>query len=42
MGNKSRNSFLIQGSILAFAGILVRVIGLLYRIPLNRILGMWV
>ena len=39
MGNKSRNSFLIQGSILAFAGILVRVIGLLYRIPLNRILG---
>ena len=39
MGNKSRNSFLIQGSILAFAGILVRVVGLLYRIPLNRILG---
>lgn len=40
MGNKSnRNSFLIQGSILAFAGILVRVIGLVYRIPLNRILG---
>lgn len=40
MGNKSsKNSFLIQGSILAFAGILVRVIGLVYRIPLNRILG---
>lgn len=40
MTNKSnRNSFIIQGSILAFAGILVRVIGLLYRIPLNRILG---
>lgn len=35
----SKNSFLIQGSILAFAGILVRVIGLVYRIPLNRILG---
>ena len=40
MSNKSnKNSFLIQGSILAFAGILVRVIGLVYRIPLNRILG---
>lgn len=40
MGHKSnRNSFIIQGSILAFAGILVRVIGLIYRIPLTRILG---
>ena len=39
MGKKSgKNSFIIQGSILAFAGILVRVIGLIYRIPLNRIL----
>lgn len=34
-----KNSFIIQGSILAFAGILVRVIGLIYRIPLTRILG---
>ena len=40
MSNKSKsNSFIIQGSILAFAGMLVRVIGLIYRIPLNRILG---
>lgn len=40
MGRKSsKNSFIIQGSILAFAGILVRVIGLIYRVPLNRILG---
>ena len=40
MSNKSKsNSFIIQGSILALAGILVRVIGLIYRIPLNRILG---
>ena len=40
MGKKTNsNSFIIQGSILAFAGILVRVIGLIYRIPLNRILG---
>lgn len=37
--NSSKNSFIIQGSILAFAGILVRVIGLIYRVPLNRILG---
>ena len=35
----NRNSFIIQGSILAFAGILVRIIGLIYRIPLTRILG---
>ncbi len=42
MTSKSRfnkNSFVIQGSILALAGILVRVIGLIYRIPLTRILG---
>lgn len=32
-------SFLVQGSILAAAGILVRFIGLLYRIPMTRILG---
>ncbi|MCD8083039.1 MAG: polysaccharide biosynthesis protein [Clostridiales bacterium] len=31
--------FLIQGSILAAAGIIVRFIGLLYRIPMTRILG---
>lgn len=40
MTNKnSSTNFLVQGSILAFAGILVRVIGLIYRIPLNNILG---
>ena len=32
-------SFIIQGSILAFASILVRLIGLIYRIPMTRILG---
>ena len=38
--NKTGSSnFLIQGSILAVAGILVRIIGLIYRIPLNNILG---
>ena len=36
--NKSGN-FLVQGSILAIAGIIVRLIGLAYRIPLIRIIG---
>lgn len=34
----SRN-FLVQGSILAAAGIIVRLIGLLYKIPMTRTLG---
>lgn len=38
MSNK-KNNFLVQGSILAMAGILTRVIGIIYRIPLNNILG---
>lgn len=33
------DSFLVQGSILAAAGIIVRLIGLFYKIPLTRILG---
>jgi len=33
------NDFLIQGAILAIAGILVRLIGLAYRVPLLRIIG---
>ncbi len=36
--NKS-NHFLIQGSILAVTSLLVRVIGLLYRIPMTNIIG---
>ena len=32
-------NFVIQGSILALAGILVRIIGMLYRMPLNDIIG---
>ena len=32
-------NLLIQGSILAVAGILVRFIGLLYKVPMIRILG---
>lgn len=33
------NNFLVQGAILAIAGILVRLIGFAYRVPLLRIIG---
>ena len=33
------SKFLMQGTILAAAGIIVRLIGLLYKIPMTRILG---
>ena len=36
--NKKRN-FIVQASILGIAGILVRIIGLLYRVPLTQIIG---
>ena len=36
---KSGASFLIQGSVLAVASILVRLIGLVYRIPMTNVLG---
>ena len=36
---KGKPSFLVQGTILAMAGILVRIIGLIYRIPMTNILG---
>lgn len=36
---KNSTSFLVQGSILAMASIVSRVIGLLYRIPLINIIG---
>lgn len=40
MSAKSKNNqFLIQGSILAIASLLVRIIGLIYRIPMMRIIG---
>ncbi len=35
----SGSNFLIQGSILAVAGIIVRLIGMLYRIPLASLIG---
>lgn len=34
-----KHKFLMQGSILAIAGILVRIIGLIYRIPMISIIG---
>lgn len=37
--SKNKTNFLVQGSILAMAGILVRVIGIIYRVPVNNILG---
>ena len=36
---KKRNSFLVQGMILASASIICRIIGLLYRSPLFDIIG---
>lgn len=43
MGNNKKKSdsgnFLVQGSILAAAGIIVRFIGLLYKIPMTRAIG---
>ena len=39
MSNKDRNSFYIQGSILAAASILTRILGLIFRIPLTGIIG---
>ena len=41
MSNKGKSSknFLVQGSILAAASIIAKIIGLIYRIPLNNILG---
>ena len=39
MGSKKANGFLMQAGILAAAGIIVRLIGILYRSPLVAIIG---
>lgn len=42
MGNRQRkrkSNFIVQGGILAIAGVIVRMIGLLRRIPLTNIIG---
>ncbi len=36
---KAGKNFMVQGAILGVASILVRIIGLIYRVPLNNILG---
>lgn len=37
--HKQKTNYIVQGGILAVASILVRVIGLIYRVPVTRILG---
>ena len=37
--NNKGNQFLLQGSILAASSLIVRMIGLIYRIPMTRIIG---
>lgn len=39
MSAEQKNNILVQGSILAVASIVVRLIGVIYRIPMNNILG---
>ena len=42
MGNNKKSAgknLIVQGSILAVASIVVRLIGILYRIPLTNIVG---
>lgn len=41
MGKRNRrtSNFIVQGSILAIAGLVVRIIGLLYRVPMTNIIG---
>lgn len=36
---QAKKSFLVQGSILAFAGIITKIIGFVYRIPMSNLLG---
>lgn len=38
-GNREKSNFIVQGSILAIASILSRVIGMIYRIPMTNIIG---
>lgn len=39
MGDNKKNNFYIQGTILAVASILTRIMGIAFRIPLTRIIG---
>lgn len=40
MGNRDKNNYLVQGTILVIASFVARAIGMIYRIPLTRILGL--
>lgn len=37
--NEKKTSFVMQGAILAFAGIITKIIGFIYRIPMANLLG---
>lgn len=39
MSSRRASNFVVQGSILAIASILVRIIGMIYRVPLTGIIG---
>ena len=39
MSNAKKDGFIMQAGILALAGIIVRIIGILYRSPLTGIIG---
>ncbi len=39
MANSKRSNFIVQGGILAITGVISRLIGLLYRMPLQRTIG---
>jgi len=39
MANNKRSNFIVQGGMLAITGIISRLIGLLYRMPLQRTIG---
>ncbi|NLL80013.1 MAG: polysaccharide biosynthesis protein [Clostridiales bacterium] len=39
VSSKKKNSFLMQGSILALAGIITKLIGFIYRVPMSNLLG---
>ena len=39
MSQDNKRNFILHGSILAMAGIFVRIIGMVYRIPVLNIIG---
>jgi stage V sporulation protein B len=39
LAGEKKNNFMVQGAVLGMSSILVRLIGILYRVPLNNILG---